>query len=294
MQPAAHAPAQTPRDAASVVLLRDSAEGLQTLLLKRNPRMANMAGMYVFPGGKLESADQSMTQGALLDQPPEHLAQGLGEPGIDTPTAAGLHVAALREALEECGVLLAAPTQPAGRLDVAQVRALLGAGQAFEQVLAQLALRLSVSALAPWSRWITPLAPTFATRRFDTRFFIARAPEGQTAAHDNQEATASAWLAPRAALEHYRDGAIELAPPQIMTLAQLSRHASVDAALAAARLRRPPTIEPEAWDDAGRRTICYPGDPMHRVRERAFDGPTRLVQQGRCYFPDGGFDALFG
>ena len=75
------------------------------------------------------------------------------------------------------------------------------------------------------------LAPTMGTRRFDTRFFVAQAPADQTALHDNEETTDSVWLAPRAALEQYRDGRIDLAPPQIMSLAHLARHASVASVL---------------------------------------------------------------
>lgn len=293
MQPIAPTQIETPRDSATVVLLRDAPEGLQTLLLRRHAQMANMAGVYVFPGGKLDAEDSAPASAALLDQAPERLHAGLGEPGIAPTTAAGLHVAALREALEECGLLLAEAATPQARLDAPLARAQLRAGQPFAQVLAGLGLRLATRQLLPWSRWITPTSPAMSTRRFDTRFFVAPAPAGQTALHDNEETTESVWLAPRAALEQYRDGAIDLAPPQIMSLAQLARHASVHSVLAAARAQRPPTILPEAFMDAGARTICYPGDPLHAVRERALPGPTRLRQQGRWFLPEEGFEALF-
>jgi len=282
---------EIPRDAATVVLLRDGPTGLETLLLRRHTRMANMGGVYVFPGGKLDADDRAAH--AVLDQNPHALHTALAEPALDAATAAGLHVAALREALEECGLLLAEPVTEPGTLDASQARALLRAGQPFAQVLQALRLRLATQHLVPWSRWITPLAPAVATRRFDTRFFIARAPAGQTALHDNEETTASLWVAPRAALEQYRDHRIELAPPQIMSLAQLARHASVADALAEARRQRPPTILPEAYESAGARVICYPGDPLHSVPERALPGPTRLCQRARLFLPEEGFDALF-
>jgi len=293
MQPVTPTHPETPRDAATVLLLRDTPAGLETLLLRRHAQMANMAGVYVFPGGKLDAADSEPASTALLDQPTELLREGLGEAGIDAATAAGLHVAALREALEECGLLLAEPAQPQARLDAPRARAMLREGQPFAQVLALLGLRLATRQLAPWSRWITPLAPAMGTRRFDTRFFVAQAPEGQTALHDNEETTESLWLTPRTALEQYRDGRIELAPPQIMSLAQLARHATVRDVIAAARLQPPPTILPEAYDQDGVRTICYPGDPLHSVRERALPGPTRLSRQARHFLPEDGFEALF-
>jgi len=101
------------------------------------------------------------------------------------------------------------------------------------------------------------------------------------------------WLTPRAALRQYWDGRIELAPPQILGLAHLARHPSVAEAIAQARLRPPPLVEPEPFDDAGARAVCYPGDARHPVRERALPGPTRLHYRNRRFEPAGGFESLF-
>lgn len=293
MHPAAPVDSQTPRAAATLVLLRDSATGPEVLLLRRHAQASNMAGVYVFPGGKLDAEDSTLDAATHLDQPLATLHERLNEPDTDSATAAGLYVAALREALEECGLLLAEPLGGATPVDAARARAMLRAGQPFAQVLAALQLRLQTRQLAPWSRWITPLAPTVGTRRFDTRFFVAQAPAGQTARHDDEETTDSVWLAPRTALEQYRDGHIDLAPPQIMSLAHLARHASVATVLEAAHRQRPPLIQPEPFDHDGVRVICYPGDAMHPVRERALPGPTRLNYRERRFTPEEGFDALF-
>ena len=293
MQPAAPGLPETPRAAATVVLLRDSTAGPEVLLLRRNAQASNMAGVYVFPGGKLDADDATLDADTHLDQPHATLHANLNEPDTHSATAAGLYVAALREALEECGLLLAEPVGGTSAVNATRARAMLREGQPFAQVLGALQLRLQTRQLAPWSRWVTPLAPTMGTRRFDTRFFVAQAPADQTALHDNEETTDSVWLAPRAALEQYRDGRIDLAPPQIMSLAQLARHATVQAVLHAARLRPPPTILPEAYDDAGVRVLCYPGDAMHPVRERALPGPTRLHYHARRFTPEDGFEALF-
>lgn len=293
MQPAAPVDSETPRAAATVVLLRDAAAGPEVLLLRRHAKASNMAGVYVFPGGKLDADDATLNPAAHLDQPHAALHERLNEPDTDHPTSAGLYVAALREALEECGLLLAEPMVSDAPVDALRARAMLREGQPFAQVLAALQLRLQTRQLAPWSRWITPLAPTMGTRRFDTRFFVAQAPADQTARHDDEETTDSVWLAPRTALEQYRDGRIDLAPPQIMSLAHLARHASVASVLAAARSQRPPLILPEPFDHEGVRVICYPGDAMHPVRERALPGPTRLHYRERRFTPEQGFDALF-
>ena len=293
MQPAAPGLPETPRAAATVVLLRDSTAGPEVLLLRRNAQASNMAGAYVFPGGKLDADDATLDADTHLDQPHATLHANLNEPDTHSATAAGLYVAALREALEECGLLLAEPLGGTSAVNATRARAMLREGQPFAQVLGALQLRLQTRQLAPWSRWVTPLAPTMGTRRFDTRFFVAQAPADQTALHDNEETTDSVWLAPRAALEQYRAGRIDLAPPQIMSLAHLARHASVASVLDAARRQPPPLILPEPFDHDGVRVLCYPGDAMHPVRERALPGPTRLHYHARRFTPEDGIEALF-
>lgn len=282
-----------PRMAATVVLLRQATAGLEVFLLQRNRASDVLGGLYVFPGGKVDPDDATPATHALLDQPVAVLHQALHEPDISAATAASLYVAALREAFEECGVLLAhnAQGQP---VNPAEVATRLRDGQAFGSALVQLGVQLHTRALLPWSRWITPRMPSLGmSKRFDTRFFVAAVPANQLAMHDNFEATASVWLSPRAALEQYWAGEVELAPPQIMTLAHLAPHASPESVFAAARLRAPPSVLPEPFDQDGQRVICYPGDPRHPVPERAWPGPTRLVFRNRRFEPEEGFEALF-
>lgn len=280
-----------PRPAATVVLLRDATDGLEVFLMKRHGLSDVLGGAYVFPGGKVDVADAELDMATHLDQPLAALHAGLNETGIDERTAGAVYVAALREAFEESGVLFADGKPLQGLAD--RAAALLRAGQGFNAVLAQMALRLQTANVVPWSRWITPVVPSVTNKRFDTRFFVAAVPDGQVASHDNFETTESIWLSPREALRQYWSGAIELAPPQIMSLAHLSRHAAVDSVLSAARGRRPPVIQPEPFDLEGQRVICYPGDSRHSVREQALPGPTRLRYRNRRFEPDAGFEALF-
>ncbi len=278
-----------PRDAATVVMLRDAPAGLEVFLLRRHGLSDVLGGAYVFPGGKIDADDAGLV--TQLDQPVAALHAALGEPATAAELAASCYVAALREAFEESGVLYA---HGASAAQVALAAALLREGQGFAELLRQLGLRLDTRSVLPWSRWITPKMASVSSKRFDTRFFVAAVPAAQTARHDDVEATASVWLAPRAALEQYRDGRIELAPPQIMSLAHLARHASVASVLAEAAGRRPALIQPEPYDDEhGTRVLCYPGDPRHSVRERALPGPTRLRYAGRRFVPEDGFEALF-
>jgi 8-oxo-dGTP pyrophosphatase MutT (NUDIX family) len=278
------------RAAASVVMLRDGGPGLEVFLLKRHGLSDVLGGAYVFPGGKVDLADAELDAGKHVDASPADMRERLGESGVDDAAATTLFVAAIREAFEETGVLYA---QGASASHAAAAMELLREGRAFDEVLAMMGLRLTASELQPWSRWITPSVGGVMRKRFDTRFFLAVVPAGQEARHDNHEATESTWLAPRAALLQYWDGRIELAPPQIMSLAHLARHASVADAMADARLRPPPVILPEAFEQDGVRVLCYPGDLRHSVRERALPGPTRLHHRNRRFEPAGGFDDLF-
>jgi len=96
-----------PRDAATVLLLRDhDRHGLQVFMLRRHSDSAVLGGAYVFPGGKLDEADRQVAD-HHLDQTPAQLHALLAEPELNPEQAKGLYVAALREAFEECGVLLA-------------------------------------------------------------------------------------------------------------------------------------------------------------------------------------------
>ena len=287
-----HAIDTPPRAASTVVMLRDGATGLEVLLMKRHGLSDVLGGAYVFPGGKLDAADAELDAARHLDQATPLLQASLHDAELDAAQAAGLYVAAVREAFEEAGVLLA-ETADGSEPDLARASALLKAGTPFNTMLAELGLRVQTRRLAPWSRWITPRVPSVMNKRFDTRFFAAVVPPEQVATHDDYETTESTWLAPRAALQRYWDGEIEMAPPQIMTLAQLARHASAEEAVAAARTRRPPLIQPESLEDGGTRVVCYPGDACHPVRERAMPGPLRLRWHNKRFEPVDGFDALF-
>ena len=261
--------------------------------MKRHTRSDVLGGAYVFPGGKVDAADAELDMALHLDQPLTLLHAGLNETDISAHTAGGLYVAAMREVFEESGILFA-ETVSGQLVDCALAAGLLREGQGFNAVLKQMALRLHTSSLVPWTRWITPTSPSVMNKRFDTRFFISTLPAGQVAIHDDIETTDSLWLSPHVALEQYWAGQIELAPPQIMSLVQLNRHASVQSVLIEARSRLPPLIQPEPFDEHGGRVICYPGDTRHSVRALAMPGPTRLYYRNQRFEPDGGFDQLMG
>ena len=281
-------PTAAPRDAATVVMLRDdAAHGLEVFLLKRHGLSDVLGGAYVFPGGKLDDSDSQLDGTLHLDQPPAQLHLSLAEPDLTIAKAQGLFVAALREAYEESGVLFTtSPLSSNGAYKVV-------AQSSFNQMLSIQTLCLQTRALVPWSRWITPRMPSITNKRFDTRFFVAAVPADQDAQHDNHEATESIWVSPRLALEQYWAGQIELAPPQIMSLAHLARHTTVKGVLDAARCQQPPLVLPETFDENGTRVLCYPGDAAHSVPTRALPGPSRLLYRKGRFEPVEGFEALF-
>lgn len=245
-----------PRDAATVLILREAPTGLEVLLLKRHTDSKDLGGAFVFPGGKRDDADATPEALQGLGQDLHALHAQLGEPELEPAHAASLFVAVLREAQEECG------------------------------------LQLSCADLRPWTRWITPRMPSMMTKRFDTRFFLARAPAAQIAVHDNHETTESLWTTPRNALLRYWAGELLLAPPQIMSLSHLCLYANVEHALADAASRRPPVIQPEPFDQDGERVICYPGDPRHSLAEKAMPCATRVHFRNKRFEPEGGLAAL--
>jgi 8-oxo-dGTP pyrophosphatase MutT (NUDIX family) len=240
-----------PRDAATVVLLRDGEPGLEVFMLRRVSTMVFAAGMHVFPGGAIEPADSEvLTAGLVADA--ELDARTWSDRGR------AVVVAAARETFEECGVLLAvdAAGRPALHDDaLEQERVALLAGElGFASVLESRGLRVDDSALVPFAHWVTP---EIENRRFDARFLVAVQPESQSARHVGGEAERSAWWHPAAALAAYADGAMPMWPPQLAVMRFLSVHATAASALEAARAVQVVPRMPESYRD---------GDGALRVR----------------------------
>ncbi len=263
--------AVAPRDAATVILLRDGPSGVSVFMVRRHAKSGFMAGAYVFPGGTLDEADRAPSMLAhVVGRDRGEAARLLGEE--DGQLALALHVAALRETYEEAGVLHADGATP-DALE-AMRRRLLAEEISFAALVPELGVRLRADALTPLSRWITP---TVEKRRYDARFFIARAPSEQRAEHDRVEVTAGEWLRPADAIERGARGEIQLPPPTLRTLECLTPFATVDDAIAHAASRPPPRIQPVFRDLGATWALALPGDPEHPERERVIEGPTRFV-----------------
>lgn len=277
-----------PRDAATVLLLRDGANALEVLMLRRHRDSKVLGDAFVFPGGKLDPHDADPILEPRVDLDAATMVSLLGEPELTPDHARGLFVAACRETFEEVNVLLSPRSA-----SVERVARAIAAGAPFATALGDLGLQLSASRMHPWSRWITPRVPSMTNRRFDTRFFVAELPAGAVVRHDEHEAVEARWFDPREALALYWAGEMVLAPPQIQSLAHLARHRDVAGVLGEAASRPPPLIQPEPFSLDGQRMIAYPGDERHAVRERAFPGPTRLAVRNERFEPLDGFEGFF-
>jgi 8-oxo-dGTP pyrophosphatase MutT (NUDIX family) len=250
-------PPATPRDAATVMLLRRAPGGFEVYMLRRKPSMAFAPGAYVFPGGSvdLRDADEEVgwagpgvaQWGQVFDAAPE--------------LARALVCAAVRETFEESGVLLAGPSADSVVADTtgddweADRQALLDRSLSLAEMLARRDLILRSDLLSPWARWITPAVEP---RRFDARFFAAALPPGQRTRDVGGEASAVEWISPRAALDAGRAGRIQLWLPTAMTLAELAEYPDADAVLAAERDVTP--LLPEVFTDAEATWLKVPGE----------------------------------
>ncbi|MDF1552672.1 MAG: hypothetical protein P1P84_06390 [Deferrisomatales bacterium] len=217
-------PTRPAEPAATIILVRQHQGGLQTYLLRRSPKLRFMAGMHVFPGGRVDPEDRDPTLWAnRIDLPEEDLARRFGD-DLTAGEALGYAVAAVRETYEEAGILLARdasgdPPDPA-RLDCLRATGPLAEGWLAEHA-GRLGWALSLSSLARWSRWITPVG---MKRRYDTLFLLAQAPEDQTCQPDGREADSGLWASPAEALALNRAGEVPLSPPTIVTLHHLQEY----------------------------------------------------------------------
>ena len=234
-------PEEPIRPAATILMLRDApgdvpAAPFEVLMVKRHHQIDFAAGALVFPGGKTHAGDHDPGWA-------DH-ATGWNSVGED---GAPLRIAAIREAYEEAGVLLArdaAGETYAGEAAI-DVRAAVAEDRIpFLDVVRDLGLKLDLAALTIFARWITP---PLMSKRFDTWFYVAHAPLAQLAVCDGHEAVDAEWIAPAEALALAASGARKVIFPTRMNLQLLAESPTPIAAIDAAKARPLVTVEP--WVD---------------------------------------------
>ena len=240
------------RAAASLLLGREGANGPELFLLARSRASTFASGALVYPGGAVDDADRTR----------ELRAHAQGAEGLDDD-AFSFRIAAIREAFEECGLLLArarGASELIGRERVDAIR-LRFAGALADHSLDMLELAkvenlvLACDHLVPFAHWITPETQP---KRFDTHFFLATAPPDQEARHDGHESTDSIWITPRALVEAADAGQWYVMFPTRLNAQKFGRSASVAEAIAAARSAPVVTVMPSGRKVEGGRRLRIP------------------------------------
>jgi 8-oxo-dGTP pyrophosphatase MutT (NUDIX family) len=220
-----------PRDAATVVLLRDGEAGIEAWLLTRIRQLVFAGGMAVFPGGRVDDADAELPFAAAA------VADAAARMDGTEVQARAILGAAIRELFEETGVLLCTPFA-----DLRGRRAEVEAGTLdLGTLLRSHGLVADPAPLRPWSRWVTPAGEV---RRYDARFFVCALPDGAAPADVTTESASAAWFDVAGAVEHAQRGELGLLPPTLITLSSIAGFTRVDEVLAAAEERSLDPVQP--------------------------------------------------
>lgn len=248
------------RPASSIVVIREQNEMLEILMLRRSSEVAAASGAHVFAGGAVDQVDEDVVSRGL--------ATGLG------PAAAGrrlglevgamaYYCAALRELFEEAGLLVAVdawgrPLGPTHDCLVAWREELLAHRVAWPELLEREGLRLALGGMQYLAHWVTPER---RRHRFDTRFFVTRAPAGQVARADGSEMTDHVWTTAANALARFDVAQWSLLVPTVRTLRMLATMRSADEVMAHAMTSVVRRTQPREVQRDGRLVVVVPGDP---------------------------------
>ena len=240
-------------------MLRDTSDGLEVFMVVRHHQIDFASGALVFPGGKADDADFDPALDPYLDG------------AMSDPDMKAIQVASIREAFEECGVLLARPAGSEGLIsgerlaELEPYRDQLHKGKlTILEFLQKEDLRLACDTLVHFAHWVTP---TMMPKRFDTHFFLAAAPEDHLAVHDGHESVDSVWLTPAEAIADAEAGRRTVIFPTLRNIEKLGESASVAEALAAAEATTPVTVLPwtEQRDDGN--YLCIPVEAGYAISE---------------------------
>jgi 8-oxo-dGTP pyrophosphatase MutT (NUDIX family) len=267
------------RPATTVLPLRPSRPGdagspLEVFMVVRHHAIDAFSGALVFPGGKLEEADGD----------PQLRARCAGAENISAGELK-FRIAGVREAFEECGILLARKRGDRNLIAAADLkgieerwRARLAKDEASIVDLVEAEdLEIATDLMTPYAHWITPV---FAPKRFDTWFYLAEAPEDQLALHDGSESVESVWITPQAALDEAAAGKRTLVHATTKNLELLAEGGTVTGALSQASERKIVTVQPWVEQRDGKRYLHIPEGAGYRNLTREMP-PQPVPQAGR-------------
>jgi 8-oxo-dGTP pyrophosphatase MutT (NUDIX family) len=251
----------TPFLSSTILMLREIGHGMEVLMVTRHHKVDFATGALVFPGGKVNSGDQD----------PRVHGRCSGIVGCSHYEIA-LRVAAIREAFEESGLLLARKRGATRLIDAHQATELgpryrkrLDSGEmGIADMLEAEDLELACEELVPFAHWITP---TFLPKRFDTYFYLAVAPAEQVALHDGKETVESVWLTPADALAQTESGQRTMVIATTMNVRRLGASASIADAVRAAQRQPIVTVLPELILGSNGRALRIPAEAGYGATE---------------------------
>lgn len=242
-------PPVKPRPAATLALLREGSGRLEVLLLKRTPRARFIPGAYVFPGGRVERSDASVEVAAPPTSAGSEVLTGRPDSDSQTLHAAAHQVAALRETLEETGILVGGGPRGEGTLSLngdgredGILPALRSGTMTFLEALEGLGRPTLPASLPLIGHWVTPVQERY---RYDTLFFGVQVPTDCEAVPDGQELVEGLWVTPKEALDRNREGRLPMVFPTLATLEALSPFSDPEEALTALSRREIPRLLPK-------------------------------------------------
>lgn len=248
-----------PVPAATILLLRDGPDGLEVFMVVRHHQIDFASGALVFPGGKADPQDFEPALAPYLDG------------AHADPDMRAIQVSAIREAFEECGILLARAQGEAGLIGAARLAELqpyrerLNRGEvSILEFLQRERLVLACTELVHFAHWVTP---TMMPKRFDTHFFLAAAPADHLAVHDGQESVDSVWIRPQDVLEQAARGERTVIFPTLRNVEKLATFDSVRAAFNAAAASKVVRVEPWTERRADGTYLCIPKEAGYAVCE---------------------------
>jgi 8-oxo-dGTP pyrophosphatase MutT (NUDIX family) len=244
---------------ATILMLREGADGLEVFMVVRHHQIDFASGALVFPGGKADPADFDPALDGYLDG------------AMEAADMKAIQVASIREAFEECGVLLARPEGADALISGERLAGLepyrdkLHKGElTILEFLQKENLRLACDTLVHFAHWVTP---EMMPKRFDTHFFLAAAPADHLAVHDGHESVDSVWITPAEAIADAANGTRTVIFPTLRNVEKLGTATTVAEAMAAARDSSPVMVLPwmDKRDDGT--WLCIPEEAGYQISE---------------------------